>query len=70
MIDVDKGLLIGAREEILSLRRRNEILSAKVEMIDLFSLVLHTKPAYPSQGASVDVAWELERAIREMDREE
>lgn len=70
MSAVEKSLLIGAREEILSLRRRNEILSAKVEMIDLFSLVLHTKPAYTTQGASVDVAWELERAIREMDHKE
>jgi hypothetical protein len=52
-----------AREEITSLRRANELLSAKVEMIDLFALVLNTKPAYPSAGASVDIAWKLQQEI-------
>lgn len=58
-----KQLLIEARQEILTLRRTNEILGAKVEMIDLFALVLNTRPNYPSQGTSADVAWKLQREI-------
>lgn len=65
-----KDLLIQSREEILQLRRRNEILSAKVEIVDLFACVLHTKPATPSYGESVDVAWEIQRAIDEMNMAE
>lgn len=58
-----KNLLTNAREEILQLRRQNEILSAKVEMVDLFACVLHTKPAEHSQGMAEDVAWRLQQAI-------
>ena len=56
-----KDLLIQAREEIRQLRRANEILAAKVEMIDLFACVLHTRPASHSVGAAVDVAWREHR---------
>jgi hypothetical protein len=58
-------LLAEAIDEIRDLRRRNELLSAKVEMIDLFAMVLHTTPAHRSQGASVDIAWKLQKAIDE-----
>ncbi len=58
-----KHLLQNAREEILSLRRENEILRAKVEMIDLFACILHTTPAHRSQGAAPDVAWALQKEI-------
>lgn len=37
-----KELLNDARHEILNLRRENEILRAKQEMIDLFACVLNT----------------------------
>lgn len=53
-------LLTQAQEEIYSLRRRNEILEAKVEVMNLFGLVFRTTPNYPLQGASVDVTRELE----------
>ena len=58
-----KELLQEAREEIVSLRRRNEILGAKVEMIDLFACVLHTRPEFPSRGMAEDVAWKLQVEI-------
>lgn len=58
-----KQLLQSAREEILSLRRANEILHAKVDMIDLFACLLHTKPATISVGASPDIAWALQKEI-------
>jgi hypothetical protein len=39
-----KQLLLDAIHEIHSLRHANQILSAKVEMIELFECVLHTQP--------------------------
>ena len=61
-----KDLLEDAREEIIHLRRRNEILSAKVEMIDLFACILNTRPWIPVEGRGEDVAWKLEQKIREL----
>ena len=58
-----ENLLRNAREEILRLRRGNELLSAKVEMIDLFACVLHTRPASHSVGMSEDVAWALQKKL-------
>lgn len=57
------SLLQEARSEILELRRTNEVLGAKVEMIDLFATVLFTKAVEHSRGYSEDVAWKLQRAI-------
>jgi hypothetical protein len=65
-----KQLLIDAKSEILALRRKNEILQAKVEVMDLFSLVLHTRPAYSEHGAVVDVAWQLQKEIQEIETQE
>lgn len=62
-----KSLLQRAREEIITLRRANEILSAKQEMIDLFAVVLNTQPAYRNQAATEDVAWLLQREIDNID---
>lgn len=59
-------LLDRAAAEIRELRRRNEVLAAKVEVMDLFALVLKTTPNYPREGAGVDVAWELERLAGDM----
>ena len=61
-----RDLLEEAREEIVHLRRRNEILSAKVEMIDLFACILYTRPWIPAEGQGEDVAWKLEQKIREL----
>ena len=61
-----KELLANARQEILTLRRENEILRAKVEVMDLFACVLHTTPASRNQGAAPDVAWALQKKIDEL----
>ena len=58
-----KDLMTQAIDEIRTLRRENEILSAKVDVMDLFAMVLHTTPAHRSQGASVDIAWQMQKAI-------
>lgn len=65
MTDLERALQM-AVDEIGQLRRRNEILAAKVEMIDLFACVLHTSPAGRSSGASEDVAWLLRREIERL----
>lgn len=52
-----EDMLKCAAEEIRSLRRRNELLQAKVDMIALFEMVLHTKPAEPTQSTGIDYAW-------------
>ena len=62
-----KNLLLSAKNEIVSLRRRNEILSAKVEMIDLFACILHTKPATPNCGAGIDIVPELAKKLEELE---
>ena len=54
-----KHVLQNAEAEIIGLRRRNEILEAKVEMIDLFELLLHTTPAAKRIGEGEDVASDL-----------
>lgn len=56
-------LLRMAALEIKQLRRANEVLGAKVEMIDLFAMVLHTKPAYQGGGMSEDIVWAIERKL-------
>jgi hypothetical protein len=65
MDDATKRLLLQAKEEIVTLRRANELLGAKVEMIDLFACVLHTRPAGQAMGMGEDVAWKIDRAIAE-----
>lgn len=62
-----KNLLEQARDEILHLRRDNEILRAKVEVMDLFACVLHTTAAGRSQGMAEDVAWRLQQKITELE---
>lgn len=62
-----KHLLEDAMREIVSLRRDNELMRAKLEVMDLFACVLHTKPAMRTEGASLDVAWALQKAIDGLD---
>lgn len=56
-------LMGDAAQEIERLRRHNEVLAAKVEMIDLFTCVLHSQPATRSLSQGVDIAWKLRQAI-------
>ena len=62
----EQVLLTDAAAEIKMLRRQNEILGAKVEMIDFFAMVLHTKPAERTECASPDVVWQIERYLSEV----
>jgi hypothetical protein len=53
------SLLRDAESEIESLRRRNELLGAKVEVFDQLMCLLHTKPAERVQCAAPDVLYQL-----------
>lgn len=60
-----RHILIDAKEEIRTLRRSNEILSAQMDMVNLFAQVLNTKPAERVQCMSTDVCFEIEKALRD-----
>lgn len=66
----EKHTLLSAIHEIQDLRRRNEILSAKVEVMDLFALVFTTKPNYPTHGMSEDIAWRMQKRVDEIEQAE
>lgn len=59
-----KELLTEARREILDLRRRNEILSAQMGVVEVFAAALGLKRN--EGGASPDVAWALQKKIDEL----
>ncbi|MFA9263109.1 MAG: hypothetical protein ACEQSB_07270 [Undibacterium sp.] len=50
-------------EEIRSLRRQNELLSARTEMFDAVMCVLHTKPAVRVEGQAIDIVGEIEHQL-------
>lgn len=56
-----------AQHEINSLRRRNEVLSAKVEVMDSFMCVLHTRPAEHHQTLGIDVVFQLEKHVADLE---
>lgn len=59
-----------ADNEIALLRHQNEILSAKVEMIDLFAMVLNTQPTRNGRGAAPDVRYKLMALGQDIEIEE
>ena len=65
-----KDLLEAAKAEIVSLRRTNEILAAKVQTMELFATVLHTEPARSRESVAIDVAWQLQKKIDELTRDQ
>jgi hypothetical protein len=67
-LDLHRALSYGA-EEIDRLRRQNEILSAKVEVMDLFGAVFRTSPRGHNMGGGEDAAWLLRRELTKMEAE-
>ena len=60
-----KHLLQNAKLEIQQLRRANEILNAKVEVVEIFAAALLGRR--PQGGMAPDVVWEIDKAIAELD---
>lgn len=67
--DEDKRTMQLAAEEIRQLRRENEILGAKVEVMELFGLTLRTQPNYGGRGMSEDVVWKIERTLEAFEKD-
>ena len=61
-----KSLLMTVREEILRLRRRNEVLEAKTSVIDVFAAALFADTSR-REGVAIDVVWQIDLKIAEMD---
>lgn len=59
-------LLNDAMQEILDLRRRNEILSAQIGVVEVFAAALGLK--HGDRGAAPDVAWALRKKIEELSK--
>jgi len=68
-LEDQKQLLRDAHAEIQSLRRANEILGAKVEVMESFMCVLHSRPAERNTACAPDVAWALQKRIAQIDDE-
>lgn len=62
--------LRAAEEEIISLRRRNELLQAKVDMVELFRTVLLTQPHQDRNGAAEDPLGKIRRLARDLEDDE
>ena len=56
-----------ASDEIERLRRDNEILRAKVDVMELFGLTLRTRPDYGSQGVCEDIVWRMKKLHNEIE---
>lgn len=61
--------LLSARREIELLRRRNEILEAKVDVMDLLAALFCASPPSSNRGATPDIVAELQHAIDKIDEE-
>lgn len=59
-------LLRDGAATIQRLRRQNEILAAKVSVMDMFATLLYTQPAGGCMGAEPDVAWAMEKRAQEI----
>ena len=59
-----KHLLLEAASEIEALRRANELLQAKVDVVEVFSVALLGPRR--SMGMSVDVVWSLRKKAAEL----
>lgn len=56
-------MLREAANEIRSLRRQNELMSARLDVFDSMMAVLHTPIATKSQGMSPDLVWKIEKYL-------
>lgn len=62
----DRYLMLRAADEIKQLRRANEILGAKVEVMELFGMALRASPGNGLNGMSEDIAWRLQQRAEEI----
>ncbi len=66
--DTLKRVLTDAKNEIISLRRKNEILAARDDVVQIFAMALRAYP--PQQGWGVDgVINEINDVLKEIDKD-
>lgn len=58
--------MTAASNEIEQLRRVNEVMGAKLHVLELFEMVLMTQPHQESQGMGEDIAWKLRKIVRDL----
>lgn len=65
----EQMLLKGALIEINGLRRRNEVMAARLEMFDNMMLLFNATP--PRQGGlmSPDIAWEISEYLDNLEKQ-
>jgi hypothetical protein len=63
-----KDALLSAKFEIEHLRRRNELLSAKVETMDLLGAMLRAQVSHSSAVCGPDVIWQLQRELDRLNK--
>lgn len=66
----DKYLMLHAADEIKQLRHHNEILGAKVEVMNLFGMALRASPGNGLNCMSEDIAWRLQQRAEEIETEQ
>ena len=59
-----ENLLRHAKQEIISLRRQNEILAAQMGVVEVFAAALGLKRERGVEA--IDVVWELQKKIDEL----
>jgi len=59
-------VLMEAKNDILALRRRNEVLEAQMGIVEVFAAALGLKAN--QRGESVDVAWLLQKEIDRLEQ--
>jgi hypothetical protein len=61
----EKELLSRALSEIISLRNRNQLMAARLDMFDAVMSALHGQPAKEQGGLmSPDIAYEIEKKLK------
>ena len=58
-------LLQEAANEIKQLRRKNELMSARLDMFDSCMMMLKTAPFYPAYGGAEDLVYKIETHLQD-----
>lgn len=65
-MNTERHLLMRAIDEVTQLRRSNEILGAKVEVMELFGAVFRTHPNYGNDCVTEDIVWRMQQRVDEI----
>lgn len=63
----DYELLLRSKDEIVDLRRRNEVLQAQVDVMNIFDRAIRAQFSQGSISYGEDLAWRIENRLREIE---